>query len=365
MKHIPFESIYRERFEVVEERQGQVSLYPHTDQLPLLLRALNLEFLGGLPDRYARVDARASGLDKLVRWHSALMFCTFINRARKDQLRLFHLPDPDLVGQVTIVQQISEDTPRGRTHRFRFYGRDGFFPEIRLSGKRVVFADHVLQRFSSRVPEPVGSDLTRLLITFFSDAVVSFPVGQGRAFVVHCRSSIVAFTYTERAEEFFITTCLTINEMNTLVPEPYPHTCNFHYSDTFTKPRLRTWIPVQRTLDVYQLWERKAPFQPLPQVNNAALNRKMKNWRWVAGTLWDFVGHEGYGFGSQLCFTDLIPGPCVTEIKPGGKIPEVDELKIYREINPQIDWDALVAEREAAEARMRQREPPCPITSAA
>ena len=52
MKHIPFESIYREQFEVVEERHGHVSLYPHTDQLPLLLRALNLEFLGGLPDRY-------------------------------------------------------------------------------------------------------------------------------------------------------------------------------------------------------------------------------------------------------------------------------------------------------------------------
>ena len=44
----PFESIYRKKFEVVEQRAGHVSHYPHIDQLLLLLRALNLEFLGGL-----------------------------------------------------------------------------------------------------------------------------------------------------------------------------------------------------------------------------------------------------------------------------------------------------------------------------
>ena len=61
MQHRPFESIYRPDFEVVEQRRGHVSLFPHTDQLPLLLRALNLEFYGGLPGRIARVDRRADG----------------------------------------------------------------------------------------------------------------------------------------------------------------------------------------------------------------------------------------------------------------------------------------------------------------
>jgi predicted ester cyclase len=55
---------------------------------------------------------------------------------------------------MTIVQQLTERTPLGRVHRFRFYGPDGFFPEIRLSGKRIAFADHVLQRFSQRVGGP-------------------------------------------------------------------------------------------------------------------------------------------------------------------------------------------------------------------
>jgi hypothetical protein len=49
MKHNPFQSIYREDFEVLEQRIGHTSYYPHNEQLPLLLRAINLEFHGGLP----------------------------------------------------------------------------------------------------------------------------------------------------------------------------------------------------------------------------------------------------------------------------------------------------------------------------
>src|SRR5437588_627836 len=119
MKHIPFQSIYSEQFEVVEQKHGHVHFYPHTDQLPILLRALNLEFLGSLPDRIARVDKRADGFHKLLRRQAAMMFCGNINSSRTDQLRLFELPDSDLVSRLSIVQQISEDTPRGRTHRFQ------------------------------------------------------------------------------------------------------------------------------------------------------------------------------------------------------------------------------------------------------
>ena len=173
-----------------------------------------------------------------------------------------------------------------------------------------------------------------------------------------CQGSIVAFTYKESAEEFFITTCLTMNQMDSLTPEPYPRAHNFHYGEAFTKPRLRTWIPAGRLVEVYEHWQKKTPLQPLPQTDNAAINRKLKNWRWIASTTRDFLHYHGHGHGSQICFTDLIPGPSVMEIQPGGKIPEVDELKIYREINPQLDWDALVAEREAEEARMRQGGPP-------
>ncbi|MSU64394.1 MAG: hypothetical protein EXS31_18725 [Pedosphaera sp.] len=93
MKHVPFQSIYRNDFEVVEERDGKFTRYPHESQLPILLRALNLEFYGGLPSR------------------------------------------------VAIVQQITESTRRGPLHRFRFYGGESFSPKICLKGKGVVIAD--------------------------------------------------------------------------------------------------------------------------------------------------------------------------------------------------------------------------------
>ena len=177
MKHQPFRSIYRD-FEVIEQRIGHVCYYPHTEQLPLLLRAINLEFLGGLPDRIAHVDKRADGFHKIIRHHAALLYCASINRARPDQLRLFQLMDHDLVSRVSVVQQISESHPLGRIHRFRFYAGEDFFPEIRLSGKRVAFADHVLQRFSARVPNNIGEDLTYLLLGFFGTPIVSMPVGK-------------------------------------------------------------------------------------------------------------------------------------------------------------------------------------------
>ena len=61
LKHRPFQSIYRPEFEVVGQQLGNQRLYPHTDQLPLLWRALNLEFYGALPGHIARTDKRADG----------------------------------------------------------------------------------------------------------------------------------------------------------------------------------------------------------------------------------------------------------------------------------------------------------------
>src|SRR5437899_2633435 len=113
MKHVPFESIYRQDYEVVEQRQGNLSLYPHTEQLPVLSRALNLEFYGALPGRIARVDHRADAFHKIVLKTAALMFCNCINSSRSDHLRLFALFDQDLVSKVAIVQQITETTSRG------------------------------------------------------------------------------------------------------------------------------------------------------------------------------------------------------------------------------------------------------------
>lgn len=103
MKHEPFQSIYRPDFEVVEERQGRVRRYPHTEQLPNLHRALNLEFLNALPDHIARTDRRGDGFHKNLLKQAGITFCNLFNAVRSDGLHLQSLPDPDLVTRLVVV----------------------------------------------------------------------------------------------------------------------------------------------------------------------------------------------------------------------------------------------------------------------
>jgi hypothetical protein len=320
-KHVPFQSIYREEFEVVEQRQGTLRFYPHTEQLPVLLRALNLEFHGALPARIARVDRRAVGFDKLVLFYEGLIFCNGINGTRSDRLRLFNLVNPDLVTKVAIVQQITEETRRGMCHRFRFYAGDDFFPEIRLSGKKLVFADHVLQRFSARVPNNVGEDLTSFLRAFYSAPLIAISVGPGRAFVTDYEDSILAFTYKESDTEFFITTCLTVNEINTLELESPPRVFNFHYGETFTPPRVRNWKPSVNMMALYSRWQKKCQLKPPePPLQKS-------EWHRIGYCVKDYVIKKGHAPGSRLCFIDNIPAPCVFELCPGEVEPQYDESK--------------------------------------
>ena len=340
-KHEPFQSIYKTQIEVVEERHDAVRLYPHTEQLPVLLRALNLEFLGGLPGHIARVDKRADGYHKILRRMAALMFCSSMNGARQDRLRLFELTDMDLVARVSIVQQITVESKQGPLHWFRFYAGADFVPEILLSGKRLLFTEHVLERFSTRVPLPVGADLSNFLLLFYGSPHIQMQVGPGPAFVMDYLGSILAFTFKETENEFIITTCLTIDEMNSLQPELPPRAFNLHYGTEFKVPRVRHWIPSKWMLDRYQCWERKVPLPPL-----AGPRAK---WTWSETGHWvkDHVDKTGHGPGSGLVFADHIPGPCVLEIKPNQIETEYNELDAYKKTDSKFDWDAIFAEQES------------------
>ncbi len=342
-KHVPFFSIYRENFEVVEERHGHVSLYPHTEQLPLLLRALNLEFYGKLPDRIARVDHRGDGFHKIVLHQSAMLYCQGLNRTRADRLKLFDLPDANLVTKISIVQHITEDCPRGLTHRFRFYAGSDFFPEIRLSGRRLLFADHVLQRFSSRVPNYIGEDLGNFLEIFYGSALISLPCGPGRAFMIAYNNSILAFPYREEMPgEYFITTCLTINEMHQLSAELPPCVHNFHYATDYTSPKKRHWLTPQRLLDTYGVWTKKSQMKPLTD------GKTHFKWDHKLGLVMrDATIRQGFGPGSSIFFLDNIPGPHLALVKPGNKEVLFDELECCQYCDAKFDWAPAFARRDA------------------
>ena len=326
VKHLPFQSSYRPAFEVVEQRQGPLRLYPHTDQLPLLLRALNLEFHAGLPGYIARVDARGDGFHKILLKEAAGGFCSVVNGSRQDEVRLFSLLDPDLVCRVTIVQQMTCDTPRGPIHGFRFYGGEDFFPEIYLAGKRVLFTDHVLERFSRRIPNPLGADLTCLLMSFFGSPPVSMGVGKGRAFIGLYWDAVVAFTYNETDEEILLTTCLTVNEMNSLTLDTPPRVFHLHYGPAYTRPRVHNWLPYDYARDLYRRWEQKVPLPPQGELP------KPGKWGEIASTIRDLMVADGYGPTSRIRFLDDIPGPQSLDGRPGEVYAEFDEAEFAKHL---------------------------------
>lgn len=310
MKHRPFDSIYKPDFEVVQERRGAITYYPHTAQLPHILRALNLEFYHALSPRVARADRRANGFDKLMLKSAALIFCNAINAARKDNVRLFRLLDPDLVAKVSIVQQITESHPLGQAHRFRFYAGDDFFPEIYLSGKRIVFSTHVLERFSTRVPNNLGEDLSMFLIIFFGSTPISMSVGNSRALMFRCLDSVLAFTYRESETELFITTCLTVNEINSLKPDATPQIFNSHFGPEFTKPKLRHWKPSEDVAEIMELWNKRAQPQPMRKCP------PKHKWHEEANRVRDRLLLTFHGPGSRVVFCDGVVGPCTLELCP-------------------------------------------------
>lgn len=346
IRQAPFQSIYRPDFQVVEERRGRTRLFPHTEQLPVLWRALNLEFLGPLPSKIACVDKRADGFHKIVRRLAAEMFCSEINHSRQDGLRLQLLPDFDLVARISIAQQISEETRRGVCHRFRFYAGEQFQPEIFLSGKRVVFTDHVLQRFTKRAPH--REDLTYLLLGFFGSPMISFPLGVGRALVFKYLNSILAFTYEENECEYVITTCLTINELHSLNFEIPTSVHNFHYDPKFVPPKERNWFTTKFMIDLHDRWSNKAPFGAPPEPIG-------QPWSRIAAWTKDIVKGQGHGPGSRMVFLDGIPGPSVMILRPGETERWYDEIAAYKECNPGYDWDEYFAELEANQPNKKNR----------
>lgn len=324
IKHVPFESIYRQEYEVVEEHRGNLRLYPHTDQLPIISRAINLEFYGALPNKIAHVDHRADGFNKIVLHWATQMFCNALNGERSDNLRLQDMPDHHLVFKPTITQQITELTPRGPVHQFRFFCGDNFIPDIYLSGKSVCIADHVLQRFAKRVPGFLCNDLNLFFMIFYGAPVISMPVGPGRAFVATgLNESLLAFPYIETETEFLLTTCLTINEINSISSETPTRVLSWHYGPQFQPPRLRNWIPFRAAMFLMECWNKKNPLPPpvpWPQC--------FSNWHYMASCCREEIRRDGHAPGSSIQFLDRIPGPNIVMLGP-------DETELCHE-----DWAA-------------------------
>lgn len=165
-KTFKFNSDRLEKFIVLEERRDNIRLFPHTQQLEKLHQALDREFRAPLSQCISRVGKYSDDYWKILLWLSGNAFCHFINSGRPDRLRLCCLPGQDRVARITIVQQITEHTPLGACHRFKFYGGEDFFQEIYLSGKRLVFSNHALERFTQRAENILVEELSAFIDMF-------------------------------------------------------------------------------------------------------------------------------------------------------------------------------------------------------
>src|SRR4051794_22257768 len=110
------------------------------------------------------------------------------------------------------------------------------------------------------------AELDPSALRIFKIGSTPFVIWATRPFVLGYRDSILGFTYKEKPEEFFLTTCLSAREMSSVDVIAPVEGFNFHYELPFVKPRVRNWSPFVTALKLHERWEDKirppAPHTP-------------------------------------------------------------------------------------------------------
>ena len=278
---------------VVEQRKGDTTYFPHTDQLPILASAITREFQAGLSNYIVKTDVRGDDFRKVLLHEACYEFCHFKNAARQDKVNLFWLTNPDKLTDVAIAQKVTRTSKHGRMHRFRFYLGGKYFQEVYMNGKRMVFTQHAVERFSQRVPCIKGESLTQFLITFYKTLPCHMRVGSGSGLVYLSNNSMVAFPFEETADEIIFKTCLSPNEISNLAENRNSRLYLVHYGKECRCSLLSVICLSSIRLHPSGVrrseGERSEPSAAEPQRGEAA--PRAKNW--------SRAGHVGFLLGCQ------------------------------------------------------------------
>lgn len=315
-KHYNFGSSHLSNFKVEEESWRNVRLFPKTNQLPALHKALEREFSAPLSQIVSRVNAYSDDFWKIVRKACAFGFCHYINSGRPDKLRLFCLLDPNKVARITIVQQMTRHEPRGAIHSFRFYGGSDFFPEIRMSGRKLLFTDHVLQRFQQRAQNVLVEELSAFLNVFFNSCVIGMKVNRRDALMLASHKEFLVFAYRKDPSEYVITTCLPKEMVHDLKAQLPAKVFTLHYGE-FKRPQVRNWNPLADMLRYEAEWRDKKPPEPVEFLYE-------KDWPAKCNNFLPSLRAAGYNSDSKLYFVDNIPGPHTLATTPGQTLLKFD-----------------------------------------
>lgn len=306
-------------FVILEERRGDLSLYPHSDQLPIIYTALEKELFGPISQIVSRVNRFSEDYWKIIRKFTVWKFCLFHNDTRPDKIRLCCLLDHERVAQLAVVQIITEHTLLGAVHQFRFYSKNGFFPEIHLSGKKIRFSKHVLDRFAERIKDLSFENLAAFLMNFYTSPIIGMRANHGPAIIISLNHTLMALTYIEKGDEFFFTTCLSSSEINSLEIAKPPVLLNLHYGMDYMRPKFRNWNPLDYIKNYKRMSERtrtRAPSgSPAPS----------SSWGESAKFVQPQLRAKGCTANTKLVFVDDIPSPAVILYDGDSSIPNYSD----------------------------------------
>ena len=314
-----FQSKYLRDFAVVEERHNGLCLFPATEQLPLLSRAIDEEFKAGLTTRLAATDGRGDSWRKLQLWKASTAFCSFLNSGRPDHLHVQPFYTPEFVTQIAVVQHITKAEAGGNRHWFRAFRGDAFLPDIYLSGKRVTFASHAIDRYAQRTLTFHAHPAIMLVTEFFHTVVAVVQLNGDRpAFAIEAGGTVAVLPYVETATEYLILTTLSPHEVTHLAPLVPPRRLHLHYGPTYTPPTAANFDLNKRTMKLLAYWQTK---QPHTDRDKLMENIRASSWTRLVQSV-DHVLHvAGHTAGTRMLFHDDIYGPTIVTRNPQPIVP--------------------------------------------
>lgn len=295
-------------------------LFPHTEQLPVISKAVDREFFEALPDRLARTDHRGDHRRKYILHNMATRFCDFKNDLRDDRLILCPILRRDLVSRVAVVQHETFSTDKGKWHRFRFFADGAFHPDPLFFGKPFVFSSHVLDRYRERVAKNAGMPYSSFLIWTVMNFGMPMRTNNHEGYAIlfdHPKNTLIALTLDPclwNGHRVF-TTCLTPNEITTLEPLEKSHLMFFHFHQPppqkFTLQIRYDDMPAR----MIATWKK----QEQPLLENAmreGVPDRYKTWHFLAHHAW----HDGATFkfpdGCRFAFLGNFHSTCQIRIPP-------------------------------------------------
>jgi len=142
------------------------------------------------------------------------------------------------------------------------------------------------------------------------------PINTGRAFVVPYFNSLLAFTYKETDDEYFITTCLTVRELHGLVLENPAQVAYLHYGPAFTPPSdTSNWKAQPEAERLYRIWKDQVTLK-----RNDVPPGPENTWNRYAALI-RRVTELDHGLDTRMEFIHQIHGPGTIFIRAENPIP--------------------------------------------